>query len=113
MPEILIGILLLFILAAALWLGFRFSGLARQQSELPALVAQIMEDKHRAMLSDLHEGLARQGDRMNSAAAENAERLRGSISQELQLNRDALEKLQVSQSASLAQTREAMLAQSA
>ncbi|MBU1978373.1 MAG: DNA recombination protein RmuC, partial [Gammaproteobacteria bacterium] len=40
-------------------------------------------------------------------------RLRGSISQELQLNRDALEKLQLSQSTSLAQTREAMLAQSA
>jgi DNA recombination protein RmuC len=113
MPEILIGILLLFILAAALWLGFRFSGLVRRQDELPAMVAQVMEEKHRAMLSDLHEGLARQGDRMNSAAAENAERLRGSISQELQLNRDALEKLQVSQSASLAQTREAMLAQAA
>ncbi|MBU1692260.1 MAG: DNA recombination protein RmuC [Gammaproteobacteria bacterium] len=113
MPEILIGILLLFILAATLWLGFRFGGLVRLQNELPSLVAQIMEDKHRAMLSDLHEGLTRQGDRMNSAAAENAERLRGSISQELQLNRDALEKLQLSQSTSLAQTREAMLAQSA
>ncbi|BAN35389.1 hypothetical protein SCD_n01568 [Sulfuricella denitrificans skB26] len=113
MPEILIGILLLFILAATLWLGFRFGGLVRRQNELPSLVAQIMEDKHRAMLSDLHEGLTRQGDRMNSAAAENAERLRGSISQELQLNRDALEKLQLSQSTGLAQTREAMLAQSA
>lgn len=113
MPEILIGTLLSFILAAALWLGFRFGGLVRRQNELPALVAQIMEEKHRAMLSDLHEGLARQGDRMNSAAAENAERLRGSISQELQLNRDALEKLQLSQGESLAQTREAMLTQSA
>lgn len=113
MPEILIGILLLFILAAALWLGFRFGGLVRRQDELPVLVAQIMEEKHRAMLSDLHEGLARQGDRMNSAAAENAERLRGSISQELQLNRDALEKLQLSQGESLALTREAMLTQSA
>lgn len=113
MPEILFGILLLFILAAALWLGFRFGGLVRRQDDLPALVAQIMEEKHRAMLSDLHEGLTRQGDRMNSAAAENAERLRGSISQELQLSRDALEKLQLSQSTSLAQTREAMLAQSA
>jgi len=113
MPEILIGILLLFILAAALWLGFRVSGLVRRQDELPVLVAQIMEEKHRAMLSDLHEGLARQGDRMNSAAAENAERLRSSISQELQLNRDALEKLQLSQSENLAQTREAMLTQQA
>jgi DNA recombination protein RmuC len=113
MPEILIGVLLLFILAAALWLGFRFGGLVRRQNELPILVAQLMEEKHRAMLSDLYEGLARQGDRMNSAAAENAERLRGSISQELQLNRDALEKLQLSQGENLAQMREAMLTQSA
>ncbi|MHB1293299.1 MAG: DNA recombination protein RmuC, partial [Sulfuricella sp.] len=84
MPEILIAILLLLILAAALWLGFRFSGLVRRQNELPALVAQIMEEKHRAMLSDLHEGLARQGDRLNSSAAENAERLRSAVTQELQ-----------------------------
>ncbi|MGE5027911.1 MAG: DNA recombination protein RmuC [Betaproteobacteria bacterium] len=111
MPEILIGIQLLVVLAAALWLGLRFGGLVRRQNELPGLMAQIMEEKHRAMLSDLHEGLARQGERMNSAAAENAERLRGSISQELQLNREALEKLQLSQGEGLAQTREAMLAQ--
>ena len=113
MPEILIGLLLLFILAAALWLGFRFSGLSRRQDELPERLAQVMEEKHRAMLSDLHEGLAKQGDRLNSAAAENAERLRSSISQGLQLNRDALEKLQLSQSENLAQTREAMLTQQA
>ncbi|MCL4470849.1 MAG: DNA recombination protein RmuC [Gammaproteobacteria bacterium] len=113
MSEILIGILLLLILAAVLWLGFRVSGLVRRQDELPVLVAQIMEEKHRAMLSDLHEGLARQGDRLNSAAAENAERLRSSISLELQLSREALEKLQLSQSENLAQTREAMLTQQA
>jgi DNA recombination protein RmuC len=113
MLEILIGILLLFILAAALWLGFRFSGLSRRQDELPERLAQVMEEKHRAMLTDLHEGLAKQGDRLNSAAAENAERLRSSISQGLQLNRDALEKLQLSQGESLAQTREAMLTQQA
>ncbi|MHB0985421.1 MAG: DNA recombination protein RmuC [Sulfuricella sp.] len=113
MSEILTGILLLLILAAVLWLGFRVSGLVRRQDELPVLVAQIMEEKHRAMLSDLHEGLARQGDRLNSAAAENAERLRSSISLELQLSREALEKLQLSQSENLAQTREAMLTQQA
>ncbi len=113
MPEILTGILLLLILAAALWLGLGFGGLSRRQEELPERLAQVMEEKHRAMLTDLHDGLARQGDRLNSAAAENAERLRSSISQELQLNRDALEKLQLSQSENLAQTREAMLTQQA
>ncbi|HUW51522.1 MAG TPA: DNA recombination protein RmuC [Sulfuricella sp.] len=86
---------------------------ARLQREQPERLALLLEEKHRAMLSDLHDGLARQGDRMNSAAAENAERLRGAVTQELQFTRDALEKLQLSQSASLAQTREAMLAQSA
>ena len=113
MPEILTGILLLLILAAVLWLGLRFGGLSRRQDELPERLAQVLEEKHRAMLSDLHEGLARQGDRLNSAAAENAERLRSSISLELQLSREALEKLQLSQSENLAQTREAMLTQQA
>ncbi len=113
MPEILSGVLQLLLLAAVLWLAYRLSTLARRQDELPASVAKGMEEKHRAMLSDLHEGLARQGDRLNSAAAENAERLRASISQELQLNRDALEKLQLSQGETLAQTREAMLTQQA
>ena len=113
MPEILTGILLLLILASVLWLGLRFGGLSRRQDELPERLAQVMEEKHRAMLTDLHDGLAKQGDRLNSAAAENAERLRSSISQELQLNREALEKLQLSQSENLAQTREAMLTQQA
>jgi len=113
MPEILIGILLMFILAVALWLGFGFSGLIRGQNELQERLAKIMEEKHRAMLSDLHEGLAKQGGRLNSSAAENAERLRSGVTQELQFTRDALEKLQLSQRASLAQTREAMLTQSA
>ncbi|MDD5329672.1 MAG: DNA recombination protein RmuC [Sulfuricella sp.] len=111
MPEILTGILQLLVLAAILWLGYRLGALVRRQDELPESVAKGMEEKHRAMLSDLHEGLARQGDRLNSAAAENAERLRASISQELHLNREALEKLQLSQGEALAQTREAMLTQ--
>lgn len=113
MPEILFGIIAVAVFAALIWLGFRLGQVARLQREQPERLALLLEEKHRAMLSDLHDGLARQGDRMNSAAAENAERLRGAVTQELQFTRDALEKLQLSQSASLAQTREAMLAQSA
>jgi len=112
-PEILFGIIAVAVFAALIWLGFRLGQVARLQREQPERLALLLEEKHRAMLSDLHDGLARQGDRMNSAAAENAERLRGAVTQELQFTRDALEKLQLSQSASLAQTREAMLAQSA
>lgn len=38
-----------------------------------------LEEKHRAMLGDLHEGLTRQGDRLGGQMAESGERLRGSV----------------------------------
>lgn len=111
MLEILIGILVLFILAASLWGGGKLAGLTRTQHELPALLAQLLEEKHRAMLGDLHDGLTKQGDRLNQALTDNSERLRESVASELKLTRDAMQSLQLAQSDSLAQTREAMLKQ--
>ncbi|MDD5241603.1 MAG: DNA recombination protein RmuC [Sulfuricella sp.] len=113
MPEILLGIFAVVVLAALIWLGFKLNQVMRLQRQLPEQMASLLEEKHRAMLSDLHEGLSRQGDRMNSVAAENSERLRGAVTQELQFTRDSLEKLQLSQSEGLGQTREAMLKQMA
>lgn len=111
MLEILIGILVLFILAASLWVGSRLAGLTRTQHELPDLLARLLEEKHRAMLGDLHDGLTKQGDRLNQALTDNSERLRESVASELKLTRDAMQSLQLAQSDSLAQTREAMLKQ--
>ncbi len=91
-------------LAAVLWLLRR--DMRNQSSEL--LLKQL-EEKHRAMLLDLNDGLNKLGDRLNSASQENAERLKASVSYELQSTREAMQALQLAQNASLAQTRETVL----
>ncbi|PWB52644.1 MAG: DNA recombination protein RmuC [Nitrosomonadales bacterium] len=111
MLEILIAILIIFILLASLWVGIKLGGLTRSQHELPENLVQVLEEKHRAMLTDLHDGLAKQGDRMNHALLESSERLREIVALELKLTRDAMQSLQLAQNDSLAQTREAMLKQ--
>lgn len=59
----------------------------------PAHISQVLEQQHRAMLSDLHEGLAKQGDRMIAAQASESERLRAALLEELRATRDALHAL--------------------
>ena len=44
-------------IALLAWLAIRVSALQRHFDELPPALGQGMEDKHRAMLSDLHDGL--------------------------------------------------------
>jgi len=111
MLEILIGILVLLVLAATLWLGLKLGALTHAQHELPEFLAHAMEEKHRAMLTDLHDGLVKQGDRLSSALTENSERLREIVALELKLTRDSMQALQLAQNDSLSQTREAMLKQ--
>lgn len=111
MLEILIGILVLFILVASLWLGLRLGALTRAQHELPEFLSHALEEKHRAMLNDLHDGLAKQGDRMVQALTESSERLRDIVGMELKLTRESMQSLQLAQSESLSQTREAMVKQ--
>jgi DNA recombination protein RmuC len=47
----------------------RLGALRREQAGLPALLAQDMEARHRAVLTDLHAGLAQQSDRMQTQLA--------------------------------------------
>lgn len=60
------------------------------QQRLPARAAQVLEQQHRAMLSDLHDGLNKQGDRLIAAQAAEAERLRAAVGEELRATRDAI-----------------------
>ena len=53
-------------------------------------VAAGQEARHREMLTDLHEGLAKQGDRIAGSQADSSERLRGAVSLELTQTRDRL-----------------------
>jgi DNA recombination protein RmuC len=89
----LVEIILLAGLAALLLLGFVLLQKIRlqqlTQSGLPALLAQDMEARHRAVLTDLHAGLSQQSDRMQSQ----------------------LSALQVAQTERLAETRETVTGQ--
>lgn len=67
--------------------------LLAMQLRQPARIAQVLEQQHRAMLTDLHDGLNKQGDRLIAAQTDQAERLRTVVNEELRLTRDALQAL--------------------
>jgi DNA recombination protein RmuC len=83
--------------------------LLRQSANKPnaesALLIQL-EEKHRAMLLDLNDGLNKLGDRLSASSQESSERLRTAVAQELAQTREAMLALQTAQTTSLAQTRE-------
>ncbi|MBK9160193.1 MAG: DNA recombination protein RmuC [Nitrosomonadales bacterium] len=77
------------------------------QFKQPARAAQMLEQQHRAMLTDLYDGLNKQGDRLIAAQASESERLRTAVGEELRATRDAINALQAKQDA----LRSEMLAQ--
>ena len=77
--------------------------------KLSSRQSAAFEQRHRQMLVDLHDGLAKQGDRINTALADNSERLRSSTAEELKQTRDTLHALRLTLSENLGQGREAML----
>ena len=91
-----------------IWLLWRSYKNAQNTQFLQSLLTSL-EDKHRAMLLDLNDGLNKLGDRMNVASQADAEKLRNSVSGELQATREAMQALQLAQNSSLAQTRETVL----
>ncbi|SNR99938.1 DNA recombination protein RmuC [Methylobacillus rhizosphaerae] len=93
------------ILLLLLWLAYR----QLNSSDANQVLLQQLEEKHRAMLHDLNDGLNKLGDRLNQTFSEQSERLRISVAQELQQTRDAMQVLQLRQTESLAQTRETVL----
>ncbi len=86
-------------LALLLWLALRLRGLFAAQ----------LEDKHRAMLLDLHDGLNKLGDRLNNGLTESSERLKQGVALELNQTRTAMHDLQLAQTEHLGKTREALL----
>ena len=103
MNEIIILLLVLTLILLA-WLAWReFS-----KNNNSALLNQL-EDKHRAMLLDLNDGLNKLADRLNAASQDSSDRLKALVSLELQNTRSAMQELQLAQNSSLAQTRETVL----
>ncbi len=103
MLETITFIIALLCLALLLWL-LRQLSYRQDQAILPAL-----DEKHRAMLLDLNDGLNKLGDRLNAASNESGERLRAAVALELAQTREAMQALQLAQTTSLAQTRETVL----
>jgi DNA recombination protein RmuC len=65
--------------------------------DMPNKIASVLEQQHRAMLSDLHDGLNKQGDRLITTQVAESERLRSAVSAELRATRDAVNALQAKQ----------------
>ncbi len=65
-----------------------------------------LEEKHRAMLADLHGGLAGQTDRLNTSLAESTDRLRSAVGDELRQTRETVHALQLALGANLSDTAE-------
>ena len=98
---LVLSCLTLLLLAWLVWRSY--------QNQYAALLLKQLEDKHRAMLLDLNDGLNKLGDRLNAASQSSGEMLKISVSTELQTTRDAMQALQLAQNSSLAQTRETVL----
>lgn len=97
--------LLVVLLAAVVWTAFQVRTLLASRRDDMAW----QEEKHRAMLRDLHDGLNKLGDRLAASSGESGERLRAAVAQELKATRDEMQTLQLSQAHSLAATREQVL----
>ncbi|MBI2295430.1 MAG: DNA recombination protein RmuC [Betaproteobacteria bacterium] len=93
MPEILYAILALAILVALVVLIVRLAAQATAARTLPEELARVLEEKHRAMLGDLHGGLAQQSDRLTSR-----------LSEELNQTRETLHRLKLSLATNLGDT---------
>lgn len=84
MLEFVLIIAAIIAIAALMWLGVRLSTLARDQRDIPGKITQLIEEKHRDMLKDLHEGLTRQGDRLDEKLSQTSERLRTTVDERLE-----------------------------
>jgi DNA recombination protein RmuC len=67
------------LLVTMAFLVIRLGMLSTLVRELLAQQARMMEDKHRDMLKDLHEGLFKQGDRLSEALGKTSEQLRETV----------------------------------
>ncbi|MBL8520737.1 MAG: DNA recombination protein RmuC [Betaproteobacteria bacterium] len=90
----ILAVLVAVLICIVAWVGF-----AVRKND-PALIDQSGEARHRAMLTDLHDGLAKQGDRISANQTDAAERTRA-----------ALAALQSEQTSGLATQREEIVRQ--
>jgi len=93
MADVLLVVIGIAILIALAVLIVRMGGQAAAVKTLQDDTTRALEEKHRAMLTDLHGGLAQQSDRLASR-----------LSEELNQTRESLHRLQLSLGANLGET---------
>lgn len=109
MSESLIIYILLFLLVILCVVVVVMATQGRTAARAALDLQQSLEDKHRAMLGDLHDGLTKQGDRLGAQVADAGERQRTSTADELKQTRDVLHALRLTLSQEMGTQREAML----
>jgi DNA recombination protein RmuC len=109
MPDILTAAAFVFAAAAFIFIIWRIAALHAATKELPSELETVLSEQRRAILSDLHDGLLKQGDRLISHGGESADRLRQSTAGELALTREAMQALNLALQQALAEQREAMM----
>ncbi len=108
MIEVLYAVFALLVLMALAVLVMRLAAQSRMLREIPEQLGAMQEQKHRAMLLDLHDGLAKQAERVGAALIDTSERLGRLTAEELAQTRQAMQALQLALSENLAQNREAL-----
>jgi len=98
-------ILLVFLFAALVVMVMQGRAIRGIAGELQ----QALEDKHRAMLGDLHAGLTQQGDRLGTQVNAASDRQRVSTADELKQTRDVLHALRLTLTQEMGGQREALL----
>jgi len=82
MAEIALAIAVV-ALIVLVWAAWRIAALERGLKDPAAALTPLLEEKHRAMLTDLHTGLTQQGDRLGRHLTDSSERLSAKIDQRL------------------------------
>lgn len=108
MIDVFYAAIALLILITLVVLAVRLAAQTRTLRELPEKLGLMIEQQHRAMLVDLHDGLAKQAERVSSALTDTSDRLSRLTVQELTQTRQSLQTLQLALNGSLAQNREAL-----
>jgi DNA recombination protein RmuC len=108
MLETVLVLLLVCVLAALVLLYLRMNAQSRVLADMSSQLDGTLEQKHRSMLVDLHDGLTRQGDRLGGQLTDSSDRLRSSVGAELKQTRDTLQALQLALIQNLAQQSAAM-----
>jgi DNA recombination protein RmuC len=83
MSGLFVALFILSALGLLAWLATRVASLERKLRDPTATLAPLLEEKHRAMLQDLHAGLTLQGDRLGRHLMESSEHLSAKIDQRL------------------------------